>query len=106
MTKRSIPMAFMALLAAATLLPGSSAQAGEGTVIEATTAAGERVQLLPDGRWKFIDQAKQAEAKKIADTYPENHLRPEGAQGGWFGTRVLMPGDRDYNRGTLNPKMR
>lgn len=93
---------FMALA----LVAGGLVQAGEGTMIEATTAAGEKVQLMPDGRWKFVDQAKQVEAKKIADTYPENHLRPEGAQGGWFGTRVLMPGDKDYNRGTLNPKMR
>jgi hypothetical protein len=97
--KRAMVM-LLAFVAAATV------QAGEGTVIEATTAAGEKVQLLPDGRWKFIDQVKQAEAKKIADTYPENHLRPEGAQGGWFGTRTVMPGDKDYNRGTLNPKMR
>jgi hypothetical protein len=82
------------------------AHAGEGTVIEATTATGEHVQLLPDGRWKFVDASRQAEAKKIADTYPENHLRPEAAQGGWFGTRMLMPGDKDYNRGSLNPKMR
>ncbi len=77
-----------------------------GEVIDATTATGDRVQLLPDGRWKFVDDAKQAEAKRISDTYPQNHLRPEAAQGGWFGTRVLMPGDKDYNRGTLNPKMR
>ena len=88
------------------LAAGTAVQAGEGAVIEATTAAGEKVQLMPDGRWQFVDQAKQAEAKKVADTYPQNHLRPEGAQGGWFGTRVILPGDKDYNRGTLNPKMR
>lgn len=88
------------------LLASVCAQAGEGTVIEATTAAGDRVELMPDGRWRFVDQAKQAEAKKVADSYPQNHLRPEGAQGGWFGTRTILPGDKDYNRGTLNPKMR
>ena len=92
--------------AALMLLASVCAQAGEGTVIEATTAAGDRVELMPDGRWRFVDAAKQAEAKKVADTYPQNHLRPEGAQGGWFGTRVILPGDKDYNRGTLNPKMR
>ncbi|WP_018411079.1 hypothetical protein [Methyloversatilis thermotolerans] len=80
--------------------------AGEGQVIEATTAAGDKVELMPDGRWRFIDQARQAEAKKVADTWPQNRLRPEGAQGGWFGTRTILPGDKDYNRGTLNPKMR
>ena len=82
------------------------ATAGEGSVIEATTAAGDKVRLLPNGRWEFVDAAKQADAKKVADTYPENHLRPEGAQGGWFGGRYIMPGDKDYNRGSLNPKMR
>lgn len=87
-------------------LVSAGALAGEGVVIEATTAAGEKVELMPDGRWRFVDAAKQAEAKKVADTYPQNHLRPEGAQGGWFGTRVILPGDKDYNRGTLNPKMR
>lgn len=94
---------FMALLM---LLASVCAQAGEGSVIEATTAAGDRVELMPDGRWRFVDQAKQAEAKKVAATYPQNQVRPEGAQGGWFGTRTLLPGDKDYNRGTLNPKMR
>lgn len=94
------------LMAAVWMLASACALAGEGAVIEATTAAGDKVELMPDGRWRFIDQAKQAEAKKVADTYPQNHLRPEGAQGGWFGTRTILPGDKDYNRGTLNPKMR
>jgi hypothetical protein len=88
------------------VLVSAGALAGEGAVIEATTAAGEKVELMPDGRWRFVDAARQAEAKKVADTYPQNHLRPEGAQGGWFGTRTILPGDKDYNRGTLNPKMR
>lgn len=88
------------------VLASAGALAGEGAVIGATTAAGEKVELMPDGRWRFVDAAKQAEAKKVADTWPQNHLRPEGAQGGWFGTRVILPGDKDYNRGTLNPKMR
>lgn len=87
-------------------LASAGALAGEDAVIEATTAGGDKVELMPDGRWRFVDQAKQAEAKKVADTYPQNHLRPEGAQGGWFGTRTILPGDKDYNRGTLNPKMR
>lgn len=88
------------------VLSGAACAAGEGATIEATTANGEKVRLLPNGRWEFVDAAKQADAKKVADTYPENHLRPEGAQGGWFGGRYVMPGDKDYNRGTLNPKMR
>lgn len=95
-----------AFAAAALCIVAGAATAGEGTVIEATTTAGDKVRLLPNGRWEFVDVAKQADAKKVADTYPENHLRPEGAQGGWFGGRYVMPGDKDYNRGTLNPKMR
>ncbi len=80
--------------------------AAEPAPVQATTQNGERVVLYPNGRWEFVDAAKQAEAKKIADTYPENHLRPEAAQGGWMGLgRTVMPGDKDYNRGSLNPKM-
>ncbi|WP_341928859.1 hypothetical protein [Methyloversatilis discipulorum] len=96
---KTVAVLLMALVSAGAL-------AGEGVVIEATTAAGDKVELMPDGRWRFVDAAKQAEAKKVADTYPQNHLRPEGAQGGWFGTRTILPGDKDCNRGTLNPKMR
>lgn len=95
-----------ALLWMGVALACSAAQAGEGSVIEATTAGGDKVQLLPNGRWTYVDTAKQAQASKIADTYPENHLRPEAAQGGWFGGRYVMPGDKDYNRGSLNPKQR
>ena len=46
-------------------------------------------------------------AQKVAAEYPENKTRPVDAQGGIFGIgRTIMPGDKDYNRGTLNPKMR
>jgi hypothetical protein len=81
--------------------------AGEGQVLEARTAAGEAVRLLPNGRWEFVDPARQAEAKKVADTYPENDLRPAKAQGGFLGIgRYVMPGDPDYNRGSLSGKGR
>jgi hypothetical protein len=74
-------------------------------VVEATTVKGEKVRLLPNGRWEYVDQAKQANAKKTFDTYPEN--RNPDAQGGVFGLgRSINPGDKDYNRGTLNPKGR
>jgi len=44
----------------------------------------------------------------LAAQYPENKTRPIEAQGGLFGGfgRTIMPGDKDYNRGTLNPKSR
>jgi len=72
------------------------------TPIEATTAKGEKVMLYPTGKWEFVDVAKAAEAKKVAEQFPENKVRPVDAQGGWLpGTKTLMPGDKDYNRGSL-----
>lgn len=75
--------------------------------IEATTATGERVLLDPNGRWEYVDVQKAAAAKKIAGQHPENQGCPPGSQGGLFGFgRCVMPGDKDYNRGTLNPAKR
>lgn len=83
------------------------AQAQGGELIEATTASGEKVRLHPNGRWEYLDAQKAAAAKTVADQYPENKLRPMDAQGCLFGIgRCIMPGDKDYNRGTLNPAKR
>ena len=77
------------------------------TPIEALTVDGQKVRLFPNGRWEFVDVAKAAEAQIAAAEYPENKVRPAEAQGGIFGVgRTLMPGDKDYNRGSLNPKLR
>ncbi len=97
-------MCFIAvILSALALLPVASAQ----ELIEATTASGEKVRLHPNGRWEYVDVQKAAAAKTVADQYPENQLRPQAAQGCMFGIgRCIMPGDRDYNRGTLNPGKR
>lgn len=77
------------------------------TPVEATTVDGQKVRLFPNGRWEFADAAKAALAQKIAAEYPENRTRPVEAQGGLFGVgRTIMPGDKDYNRGSLNPKLR
>lgn len=86
-----------------------AAQADElnRTPVEATTATGEKVRLYPNGHWEYVDAAKAAAAKEVAAQYPENKTRPIEAQGGWLGFgRTVMPGDKDYNRGSLNPKMR
>ncbi|MEN3112527.1 hypothetical protein ACFONG_01320 [Uliginosibacterium paludis] len=84
-------------------VPAASASAP----IEATTAAGDRVLLHPDGRWAFVDAKKAEAARRVAEQFPENRTRPVEAQGGLFGIgRTLMPGDKDYNRGSLNPKLR
>ena len=77
------------------------------TALEAVTVNGEKVRLFPNGRWEYVDAAKAVAAQKQAAEYPENKTRPVEAQGGLFGGvgRVIMPGDKDYNRGSLNPKM-
>ncbi len=75
--------------------------------IEATTASGDNVLLYPNGRWEYVDVQKAAAAKNIANEYSENQGCPPGTQGGLFGIgRCVKPGDKDYNRGTLNPAKR
>lgn len=99
-----------AFCAVCLLLAASLSVAAEldRTPLEAVTANGEKVRLFPNGRWEFVDAAKAAEAQQQAAQYPENKTRPVEAQGGLFGGigRIIMPGDKDYNRGSLNPKTR
>jgi hypothetical protein len=77
------------------------------TPLEAATVDGKKVRLFPNGRWEYVDAAMAAEAQKVAAEYPENKTRPVDAQGGIFGIgRTIMPGDKDYNRGSMNPKLR
>ncbi len=90
--------------------PGS-ANAGtselDRTPVEASTRQGDAVRLHPNGRWEYVDPAKAAKAREIAASYPENNTRPVDAQGGVFGVgRTIMPGDKDYNRGSLSGKGR
>ena len=89
------------------LAAGVAAADLDRTPVEAVTVNGEKVRLFPNGRWEYAHAAKAAAAQQAAARYPENQTRPEGAQGGLFGIgRTLMPGDKDYNRGSLNPKLR
>lgn len=75
--------------------------------INATTANGDAVVLHPNGRWEFIDTKKAAEAKEIAQQFPENQGCPPGTQGGLLGVGRCIPiGDKDYNRGSLGGKGR
>jgi hypothetical protein len=72
--------------------------------VEATTASGEKVRLLANGRWEYADP-KKAEPQRKA--YEDELDRERKAQGGWFGLgRKIYEGDKDYNRGTLNPARR
>ena len=97
----------MAVLALLLVPVAAAAQVQGGEPVEATMASGEKVRLHPNGRWEFVDVQKAAAAKVVADQYPENKLRPMDAQGCLFGIgRCVMPGDKDYNRGTLNPAKR
>jgi len=107
----SLPRALLMLLccglSAAAQAQSQPAAEPDRTPLEATTAAGDKVRLYPNGRWEFVDAHKAEAAKKLAETFPENNVRPADAQGGVFGVgRVLKPGDKDYNRGSLSPKTR
>ncbi len=78
-----------------------------GAAVEATTAQGDRVLLHPNGRWEYVNPQKAAAARKVAEQHPENQGCPAGSQGGLLGFgRCIMPGDKDYNRGSLNPNRR
>jgi hypothetical protein len=84
--------------------------------IEATTTTGDKVRLLPDGRWEYVDPKKQAAMPKPAAPAAAAQPAPAAAQaapgagptqGGLFGLgRTIQPGDPDYNRGSLNPRGR
>jgi len=88
--------------------------------IEATTPAGDRVLLHPDGRWEYADPAKRAASPKPAPpaaaapaggtpaaTPVAAGACPPGSQGQLFGVgRCVAPGDGEYNRGSLSGKGR
>ncbi|MBI2277534.1 MAG: hypothetical protein HYU74_09305 [Dechloromonas sp.] len=97
-------LAFLCVLLAGSALSSEL----DRTPLEAQTVDGQKVRLFPNGRWEYVDTAKAALAQQVASQYPENKTRPVEAQGGVFGEvgRVIMPGDKDYNRGSLNPKLR
>lgn len=101
-------MRLAAFLLAGLLCGGPAAAADlDRSPVEATTDAGDKVRLYPNGRWEYADRQKAAAAEQVAAQYPENKTRPVDAQGGLFGVgRSIMPGDKDYNRGSLNPKLR
>ncbi len=95
------------LIAALACGPALAAEL-DRTPLDAVTADGQAVRLFPNGRWEYVDQAKAAAAQKVAADYPENKTRPVESQGIVFGGigRYVMPGDKDYNRGSLKPKLR
>jgi hypothetical protein len=87
--------------------------------IETTTPGGDKIRLFPDGHWEYVDGQKAAvqrteravEAKKQqeAQQSPQQAVNdcPHAQGGGQIGLgRTICPGDPDYNRGSLNPKLR
>ncbi len=103
---KQLPVVLAALILAVTPLAlADIADTPDRTPLAGKTAKGEDVLLFPNGRWEYVNTIKAAEAKKVAEQFPENKLRPEGAQGGVFGIgRYIMPGDKDYNRRSLSGK--
>ena len=100
MSRFLAPFAF-SLLSLATLTA-----AGAETV-EAVTPRGDKVLLHPNGRWEYVDARKAEQAKAVSQQYPENQGCPPGTQGGVLGFgNCIRPGDKDYNRGSLNPNRR
>lgn len=97
----------LALMLALAVSSGLAAEL-DRTPLEAQTADGQKVRLFPNGRWEYVDTAKATAAKQVSEQYSENKTRPIDSQGAVFGSvgRVVMPGDKDYNRGSLNPKLR
>jgi hypothetical protein len=92
-------------------------QAWADTPLEATTDDGRKVILHPDGRWEFgpsggagaVASRQAAPPTSAASGTASAATRPDDryCQGGLFGVgRRICPGDPEYNRGSLNPKLR
>lgn len=89
-----------------------SAQPAAKEPIETTTPNGEKIRLFPDGHWEYVDQKKAAvqKAERVAEEKKKEEIvqakteREKNAQG-IFGAKIY-PGDKDFNRGSLNPKLR
>jgi hypothetical protein len=70
--------------------------------LDATTAAGDKVRLFPDGRWEYVDADKRAKAQAAQPQAQPPGPCPPGSQGALFGIgRCIPPGDPQYNRGSV-----
>jgi hypothetical protein len=84
------------------LLPAWAAAQAPAGAIEATTGGGEKVWLLPGGRWEYADHKKAEPQREQRRAEDERDRSAQGILGG----RKIYPGDKDYNRGSLNPNRR
>ena len=99
---RSLSVAFLLGSGLSCVVASAPALAQEQPV-DATTASGERVRLFPNGRWEYANEQKAVVQRQALEV---ESARERAAQGGLLGGRRIYEGDKDYNRGTLNPKMR
>jgi hypothetical protein len=77
---------------------------GQEQAIEAVTANGEKVRLFGNGRWEFVNEQKAVAQRQAVEA---DLARERSSQGGFLGIgRRLYEGDKDFNRGSLNPKLR
>ncbi|HWT28061.1 MAG TPA: hypothetical protein VN084_01010 [Methylophilaceae bacterium] len=105
--KTFLSLVMLCILVSQAALADDSPAPADAAPIQATTANGDAVILHPNGRWEFIDTKKAAEAKVVADQFPENQVCPPGAQGKFLGIGRCIPvGDKDFNRGSLSGKGR
>jgi hypothetical protein len=85
-------------------LCGAGGASAQEQVMEATTGSGEKVRLLPNGRWEYVNVQKAAVQRQAVEA---DLARERSSQGGFFGLgRRVYEGDKDFNRGSLNPKQR
>ena len=95
---RTLAGMVLALVAAAPVVHAQGA-------LETTTTSGEKVRLLPDGRWEWVEPQKAAvqrgeraaEAKRQDEVRQAELRRERNAQGGGqLGfSRTVYEGDRD-----------
>jgi hypothetical protein len=90
------------LVAIACLVPALAGAQVPAGAIEATTGSGQKIWLLPGGRWEYADQKKAEPQRQERRAEDERERNAQGL----FGGRRVYPGDKDYNRGTLNPNRR
>jgi hypothetical protein len=96
----------LCILFAAGMLLAGAARAQQDSV-EATLATGEKVRLFPNGRWEYADQKKAEVQRKAVEVEMARERSAQGTLGSVLGIgRPIYEGDKDFNRGSLNPKMR
>jgi hypothetical protein len=91
------------MLALIALCAPSTAVLAQDQGVEATTASGEKVRLFATGRWEYVNEQKAVVQRQAAEA---DKARERSSQGGFLGLgRRVYEGDKDFNRGSLNPKL-